>query len=323
MHSAENRDRVPASTRLYPACRPFDDRMLEVSGGHRIHVEQCGNPAGKPVVVLHGGPGGGASPNLRRFFDPTRYRVVLFDQRGCGRSEPHASVASNTTWDLVSDIEIIRKTFGIDRWIVFGGSWGATLGLIYAQSHPDRVRHLVLRGPFLFTEAELDWFYGGGAARFFPDQWRKFVGVLPERERGDVIGAFHRRLFSDDPAVQTRFAHAWSNWENALASMGAAGNAVPLSTGYALAFARLECHYFVNRGFLDGDGFILRNMSRIGHIPGTIVQGRFDMVCPPSAAFELHDAWPESRLHVVGDAGHSVTEPGIAARLVETMDRLR
>ena len=208
---------------LYPPIEPFDQRVMEVSGGHRIYVEQCGDPRGIPVIVLHGGPGGGCSPAMRRYFDPQCYRIVLFDQRGCGRSRPHASVEENTTWDLVADIERIREALGIDRWMVFGGSWGATLALIYAQTHPDRAAYLVLRGVFLMTRAELGWFYGGGAAQFFPDQWERFASLIPADERDDMIGAYHRRLFSGDPAMETRFALAWTAWENALASISHAG----------------------------------------------------------------------------------------------------
>ena len=304
---------------LFQPQRPFDARMLPVSGGHRIYVEQCGTPEATPVLVLHGGPGGGIHPTLRRFFDPGSFHVVLFDQRGCGRSQPHASVRNNTTWDLIDDIETIRTGLGIDRWIVFGGSWGATLGLLYAQRHPGRVRHLVLRGPFLSTQRELDWFYGGGAARFFPERWQRFIGVLPEAERDDVISGFHRGLFGPDARIRKRYAQAWALWENALASVKATEIAGPVSDAYAIAIARLENHYFTHGGFLDEDGQILRDMAAIRQLPGTIVQGRYDMICPPDSAFALHAAWPASTLSLVPNAGHSVTEPGIAARLLEVM----
>ena len=311
-----------AARHLYPACDPFDQRMLDVGDGHRIYVEQSGNPDGIPVVVLHGGPGGGCSPVMRRFFDPRFFRAILFDQRGCGRSRPHASVTDNTTWHLVRDIEHIRTTLEIDDWMVFGGSWGATLALIYAQTHPQVVRHLILRGVFLATRAELDWFYGGGAGRFWPEVWARFTDVIPEDERGDLIAAYHKRLFSGDLPVETAFAKSWSAWENALASMQTAGHAGESPGDYARAFARLENHYFINGAFLERDGQILDNMARIAHIPGDIVQGRYDMICPPKAAWDLARRWPEARLHVIRNAGHALSEPGISAELVRVMDTL-
>ena len=312
-----------AAQYLYPPAEPFDQRMMEVGDGHRIYVEQCGNPQGIPVVVLHGGPGGGCSPAMRRYFDPATYRVVLFDQRGCGRSRPHASTEANTTWHLVRDIEAIRAALGIDRWAVFGGSWGATLALIYAQTHPDRAAALILRGVFLMTRRELQWFYGGGAGRFFPELWARFAGMIPEEERDDLIAAYHRRLFSGDVMAETRFARAWTAWENALAAIGNDGPGGEGPADYARAFARLENHYFTNEGFLDQDGQILARADRLRGIPGHIVQGRYDMICPPEAAVKLHRAWPGSDLHMVARAGHALSEPGISAELVRIMDRLR
>jgi proline iminopeptidase len=308
---------------LYPPIDPFDQRMLDVGDGHRIYVEQCGNPAGVPVIVLHGGPGGGCSPAMRRYFDPTHYRIVLFDQRGCGRSKPHASVEANTTWHLVSDIERIRETLGIADWIVFGGSWGATLALIYAQSHPDRALHLVLRGVFLMTQKELDWFYGGGAGQFWPDVWERFIKGIPEDERDDLIGAYHRRLFSGDLTLETRYARSWASWENTLASIANDGPGGDSPSDYARAFARLENHYFINAGFLEEDGQILKNMPVLSNVPGTIVQGRYDMICPPISAHRLNQAWPRSELSLVPRAGHALSEPGISAQLVRTTDALR
>ena len=296
---------------------------MEVPGGHRIYVEECGNADGEPVVVLHGGPGGGCSPGMRRFFDPQHYRVVLFDQRGCGRSIPNASVDNNTTWDLIADIERIREELGIDRWAVFGGSWGAALGLLYAQTHPERVTALVLRGVFTMTQAELDWFYAGGAAQFWPVQWHTFSTMVPEEERDDLIAAYHKRLFGDDLAEQTRFARVWAGWESALAVLdGSARRGAP-GGDYARAFARLENHYFLNRGFLEEDGQIMRDVHRLADIPGFIVQGRYDMVCPPHTAIALHEAWPRSELRMVEVAGHALSEPGIATELVGFMDRWR
>jgi len=315
-------DQKRAVQYLYPPTDPYDQRMLDVGQGHRVYVEQCGNPAGLPVVVLHGGPGGGCSPSMRRYFDPEFYRIILFDQRGCGRSRPHASVMNNTTWHLVDDIEMIRRTLEIDAWIVFGGSWGATLALIYAQAHPARVRNLVLRGVFLMTQRELDWFYGGGAGRFWPEVWSRFEALIPEDERGDLIGAYHRRLFSGDMPTETRFARAWSSWENALASIHSTGMGGEAPGDYARAFARLENHYFTNAGFLEFDGQILAHAGRIKHIPGTIVQGRYDMICPPESAHALSKAWPAADLKLIRNAGHALSEPGISAELVRTMDRI-
>lgn len=308
---------------LYPAIDPFDQRVIEVGDGHRVFVEQCGNPQGVPVLVLHGGPGGGCSPAMRRYFDPAVYRVVLFDQRGCGRSRPHASVEANTTWHLVQDIETIRQTLGIDRFILFGGSWGATLALVYAITLPDRVVNMVLRGVFLMTQSELDWFYGGGAGVFYPDLWQRFLAPIPPDERADLMGAYHRRLFSGNLLEENRAARAWANWENALASVHTDAMFGEGPAEYSRAFARLENHYFVNGGFLDGDGWILRNLPRIAHIPATIVQGRFDMICPPTSAWKLVQGLPHARLHMVPLAGHALSEPGISEALVQATDHLR
>ncbi len=307
---------------LYPPIEPFDRRMLDVGDGHQIYVEQSGNMEGRPVVVLHGGPGGGCSPAMRRYFDPKTYRIILFDQRGCGRSKPHASVEENTTWHLIRDIEQIRETLGIERWIVFGGSWGATLSLLYAQTHPDRATHLVLRGVFTMTKAELDWFYGGGAGRFWPETWAAFEELIPKDEREDLIAAYHRRLFSGDRVQEARFGKAWSAWENALATVGSTGRGGDSPADYARAFARLENHYFINAGFLEVDGQIYRDMDRIGHIPGTIVQGRYDMICPPDSAYRLAENWEKADLKMIPMAGHALSEPGISAELVRVMDRL-
>lgn len=319
-------DRIPGQKRavqyLYPPIEPFDQRIMEVEGGHRIYMEQSGKPDGIPVIVLHGGPGGGCSPAMRRYFDPDIYRVILFDQRGCGRSRPHASIEANTTWHLVSDIETIREALDIPKFIVFGGSWGATLALIYAISHPDRVRHLVLRGVFMMTKSELDWFYAGGAGQFWPEPWARFRDIIPEAERGDLIAAYHKRLFSGDTTEETRFAQAWSGWENALASVYSSGQGGEAPGDYARAFARLENHYFVNRGFLDGDGWILKNIDTMSHIPGSIVQGRYDMICPPRCAWELARAWPSADLRMIRNAGHALSEPGISGELVRIMDEL-
>ena len=308
---------------LYPPVEPFDRQMMDVGDGHKIYVEQSGNRNGIPVIVLHGGPGGGCSPAMRRYFDPKVFRIVLFDQRGCGRSKPHASVEANTTWHLVADIERIRESFGIDRWIVFGGSWGATLSLIYAQAHPDRVSNLVLRGVFMMTQAELDWFYGGGAGHFWPETWERFQELIPEDERDDMIAAYHKRLFADDSATQTIYAKAWSAWENAVATVHSSGTGGDSPAEYARAFARLENHYFTHAGFLEYDGQILDQMDKIAHIPGVIVQGRYDMICPPRTAHRLAQVWGENAdLRMIPVAGHALSEPGISAELVGVMDRL-
>lgn len=312
-----------ATDYLYPPIDPFDQRSLDMGDGHRIYVEQCGRPDGVPVLVLHGGPGGGCSPAMRRYFDPDVYRVVLFDQRGCGRSQPHAGVSDNTTWHLISDIERIRQTLDIDRFILFGGSWGATLALVYAISHPERVMHMVMRGVFLMTRAELDWFYGGGAGAFYPELWNRFVSAIPEAERGDLITAYHRRLFSGNMVEEMRFGRLWANWENALASVHYDGPLGEAPGDYARAFSRLENHYFMNGGFLEADGWILREKHRIRHLPATIVQGRLDMICPPLAAHRLAQDWPLCRLRMVPLAGHALSEPGISEGLVLAMNALR
>lgn len=312
-----------AAEYLYPPVDPFDQRVLDVGDGHRIYVEQCGRPDGVPVFVFHGGPGGGCSPAMRRYFDPAVYRVILFDQRGCGRSRPHASVEANTTWHLVADIEAIRTALGIDRFIAFGGSWGATLALVYAITHPERVRHLVLRGVFLSTRAELDWFYGGGAGAFYPELWARFVEPVPEAERDDLIEAYHRRLFSGNLLEETKAARVWAAWENALASVQSAGMFGESPADYARAFARLENHYFVNAGFLDSDGWIMSNRHRIEHIGAVIVQGRYDMICPPVSAHGLASGWAKADLRIIPMAGHALSEPGISEALVAAMDTLR
>ncbi|MBS9717617.1 prolyl aminopeptidase [Pseudohalocynthiibacter aestuariivivens] len=311
-----------AATLLFPSVEPYARQTLDVGDGHHVYVEECGNPNGLPVVVLHGGPGGGCSPVMRRFFDPKVYRIVLFDQRGCGRSTPHASVENNTTWHLVADIERIREILGISDWVVFGGSWGATLALVYAQAHPNRVRHLVLRGVFLATQAELDWFYGGGVGRFWPDLWAEFSGLIPEDEQRDMIAAYNKRLFCGDPATEIKYARAWTAWENALASITNNGAASQSPPDYAHAFARLENHYFMNRAFLQTDGQILRDMGKIADIPGKIVQGRYDMICPPTAAWELSKRWPKADLNLVSLSGHALSEAGISAALIEIMNEI-
>lgn len=308
---------------LYPPIEPFDRRMLKVGDGHVLYVEQSGHPQGRPVVVCHGGPGSGCSPMMRRFFDPTHYRVILFDQRGCGLSRPHACTGANTTWDLIADMEKIRAGLEADDWMVFGGSWGATLALLYAQSHPDRAAALILRGVFLATQEELNWFYGGGAGRFYPDLWANFRCPIPDDERHDLIAAYHKRLFSGDHGIETRYGRHWAMWENALASIEFDGPPAETPPDYMRAFSRLENHYFTNGAFLEVDGQILRDRHKIEHIPATIIQGRLDMICPPISAWRLADGWERARLRMVPAAGHALSEPGIASGLVRAMDELR
>jgi proline iminopeptidase len=310
-------------TWLYPPIEPFRIHRLRVSDLHELHVEESGNPDGKPVVFLHGGPGGGTGPKHRRFFDPRKYRIILFDQRGCGQSAPYAEVRENTTWDLVADIERIRHHLGVDRWQVFGGSWGSTLALAYAQKHPERVTELVLRGIFLLRKWELDWFYQEGASRLFPEPFADFRNAIPEAERGDLAAAYAKRLFSDDPAVNLPAARAWSTWEGSVSKL-LPDEAFAASYGQdatTLAFARIECHYFVHKGWLESEDQLLRDAPGLSAIPGTIVQGRYDCVCPPQNAWDLHKAWPGSELVMVPDAGHSATEWNISKALVAATDR--
>lgn len=302
---------------LYPDIEPYHAFRLAVDAPHDIYVEECGNRNGIPAVFLHGGPGGGCSPMHRRFFDPDAYRIVLFDQRGCGRSSPHAELRGNDTWALVADMERIRETLGIERWLVFGGSWGSTLALAYAQKFPERTLGLILRGIFLCRPRDIDWFYQSGADRIYPDYWQDYLAPIPETERGDLVQAYHRRLTGSDPAERERCAIAWSVWEGRCATLHADPS---LEEHYrdpqvALAFAGIENHYFVNGAFFAEDQ-LLRDAHRLADIPGVIVHGRYDVVCPVEQAFDLHRAWPRSRLLVVPDAAHAVTEPGITAALL-------
>jgi proline iminopeptidase len=306
---------------LYPEIEPYDHGMLDVGDGHRVYWELCGNPKGKPVVFLHGGPGGGFSPMQRRLFDPEKYRILLFDQRGCGRSTPYASLEANTTWHLVADIERLREMIGVDKWMVFGGSWGSTLALAYAQTHPERATELVLRGIFTLRREELLWYYQEGASWLFPEKWERFLAPIPAEERGDLMAAYRKRLTDPDPAVQREAARAWSLWE---------GETITLLPNqdftdqfgdehYAIAFARIENHYFVNDGFME-EGQLIRDAHKLRNIPGVIIQGRYDAATPPKTAWDLHKAWPEAKFIMVPDAGHAVTEPGITHHLIETTD---
>lgn len=308
---------------LYPAIEPYDSFELQVSELHTIHVEQCGNPAGKPAVFLHGGPGGGIEPIYRRYFDPARYRLVLFDQRGCGQSRPFAELRENTTWDLVADIEKIRSKLGIEKWLIFGGSWGSALALAYAETHPERCSELVLRGIFMLRQQELQWFYQQGASRLFPEAFEQYSSAIPPAERGDLIAAFYKRLTSEDRATRLAAARAWSVWEGSTSKLLPKQDLIHRfgEDDFAEAFARIECHYFVNRGWFEREDQLLRDAERIRRIPGVIVHGRYDVICPIENAYDLHRVWPEADYVVVPDAGHSMTEPGIAEKLIEYTDR--
>jgi len=310
-------------TELFPETKPYKTGVLEVSKLHTIYYEECGNPDGKPLVFLHGGPGGGIDPVYRRYFDPKNWRVVLHDHRGCGKSTPFSELRENTTWDLVADIEKLRTHLGIDRWVVFGGSWGSTLSLAYAETHPERCKALVLRGIFLLRRSELQWFYQEGASHLFPDAWEHYLAPIPPRERGDLMKAYYRRLTSPDRRVRLRAARAWAIWEGSTSKLRPDAALIRKFGGktFADAFARIEAHYFVNGGFLDPDDQLLRNVRRIRHIPGVIVQGRYDVVCPIRSAWDLHRAWPEAKLVIVPDAGHSMTEPGTRSALIEETAR--
>ncbi|HEX5339388.1 MAG TPA: prolyl aminopeptidase [Gammaproteobacteria bacterium] len=306
---------------FYPPLEPYATRTLAVEAPHVLYVEECGNPLGLPVVFVHGGPGGGCTAENRRFFDPARYRIILFDQRGCGRSTPHAELEGNTTQALVADMEQLRKTLGIERWLVFGGSWGSTLALVYAETHPERVLALVLRGIFLVTPEELRWFYQDGIQHLFPDHFQDFVAPIPESERADLMRAYHRRLTGEDMALRRRAAEAWSLFEARCSTLLPSAAVVDhfSEPDVAMAIARIECHYFVNDCFLAPDQ-IIRDAARIRQIPGVIVQGRYDVVCPSFSAWRLHQAWPEAEFHMIADAGHASNEPGIRSALVDATD---
>lgn len=307
---------------LYPAIEATHTEMLKVSDLHSIYFEQSGAANGLPAVALHGGPGGGSSPEMRRFFDPKRYRVVMMDQRGCGRSTPHAELRENTTWDLVADIERVRAKLGIEKWLVFGGSWGSTLALAYAAKHPERVAGLVLRGIFTLRKSEIDWFYQNGASQVFPDAFARYAAAIPEEERGDFLAAFHKRLTSDNWDTRLKAARAWARWEGETISIAGPG-ALPSRFNedrFVEAFARIENHYFVNNGFFDHDGWLLDQAAHLRHIPCRIAQGRYDMCTPMTTAWELKQRWPEADLEIIHDAGHSSLEPGIVDALIRATD---
>lgn len=311
----------------YPEVEPYQTGRLAVGDGHELYWEVSGNPKGKPVVFLHGGPGGGTDAKQRRFFDPAAYKIVLFDQRGCGKSTPFASLEKNTTWDLVADVEKLRVHLGIERWQVFGGSWGSTLALAYAQTHPSRVTELVLRGIFLLRKWEIDWFYQDGASHLFPDAWEAYLKPIPEAERRDLLSAYYRRLTDSNAAVRSEAAKAWSLWEGRTSYL-LPNDGYIAKTGddvFAEAFARIECHYFTHGGWLEGDRALLAkpNVDRMRHIPCVIVQGRYDVVCPMESAWALHRVWPEAELKIVADAGHAAHEPGNVHELIVATDKFR
>jgi proline iminopeptidase len=318
---------VVRATRLdgeyYPEIQPYKTGFLDVTDGHKIYFEESGNPQGKPVVFLHGGPGGGTSPSYRQFFNPDAYRIIIFDQRGCGKSLPFASLEHNTTWDLVADIEALREHCQVEKWMVFGGSWGSTLALAYSEAHPDRVTELVLRGIFMGRKHELEWFYQSGASFVFPEYWQDYFNHIPAAERGDMIKAYYKRLTSDDKDVRLAAAKVWSVWEGCSSKLHIDKDLMARNAGddFATAFARIECHYFVNGCFFRTDAQLLEEVGRIRHIPCTIVQGRYDMVCPATSAHDLHQAFPEAELTIIADAGHSMSEPGIKRALLDACDK--
>ncbi len=307
---------------LYPPIEPFDKGFIQVSDLHKVYYEQAGNPKGKKALFLHGGPGGGLDADYRRYFDPQKYHVILFDQRGSGQSTPHAELRENTTWDLVADAEKIREKLGIDKWLVFGGSWGSTLALAYAETHPERVTELVLRGIFMLRRKELLWFYQEGASWLFPDAWEEYLKPIPEVERGDLMSAYYRRLTSDDPKVRSAAARAWALWEGGTSRLHVDPDYLTRfgEDKFAEAFARIEAHYFVHGGFFRTDTQLLDDVHKLAHIPTVIVQGRYDVVCPFASAWALHRALPGSKLTIVPDAGHSMKEPGILSALVQATD---
>jgi proline iminopeptidase len=306
---------------FYPQIEPYASGHLDVGDGHRVYWERCGTPGAKPAVFLHGGPGGGISPKQRRVFDPAKYDVLLFDQRGCGQSTPHAELEDNTTWHLVADIERLREMVGAHKWLVFGGSWGSTLGLAYAQAHPDRVSEIVLRGIFTIGRAEIEWYYQHGASLFFPDRWERFLAPIPQRERGDLLAAYRARLTADDPEVRLEAAKAWSVWEGSTITLlpDASLSTAFAKDEFAVAFARIENHYFVHGGWME-EGQLIRDAGRLKGIAGAIVQGRYDMATPPATAWALHRAWPEAEFHIIEGAGHAFSEPAILDRLIRATD---
>ncbi|ORX41916.1 peptidase S33, proline iminopeptidase 1 [Piromyces finnis] len=313
---------------LYPEIEAYDTGFLKVSNIHNIYYEQSGNPNGNPVIYVHGGPGGGTFPKDRRYFDPKTYRIILFDQRGCGNSTPAACLEQNTTWDLVSDIEKLRQHLNIDKWLVFGGSWGSTLSLAYSEKYPEHVKGLILRGIFLGRDSELNWLYQGGSAHLFPDYWEGYIEPIPENERDNFIVAYYKRLTSNNEEEKLKCAKAWTKWEEATSKLYIDEdqffiNKSEDSAKFAAAFARIECHYFINKCFFDSQNYLLENIEKIRNIPGIIIQGRYDCVCPATTAWDLHKKWPEAEFHIVPDCGHSVSEYGITKKIMEATNKFK
>jgi proline iminopeptidase len=304
---------------IYKAIDPFNTFYLSVSSLHTIFIEESGNPKGKPVIFLHGGPGGGIEPIYRQYFDPNVWRIIIFDQRGCGKSTPHAELKENTTWDLVDDIEKIRKTLNINSWVIFGGSWGSTLSLTYAITHPKRCKALILRGIFLLRKVEIDWFYQNGCSFIYPDEWENYISIIPKNKRDDLVKSYYEKLTSNNKSIRIKAATTWSKWEASTSKL--IQNKKSLhhfdNPEIAEAFARIECHYFINKGFFEYDGWILDNINKIENIPNVIIQGRYDVVCPMKSAWDLHTRWPKSNLVIIPNAGHSMLEKGIQEKLIE------
>jgi len=309
---------------LYPEIKPYNTFQLKVSNLHEIFVEESGNPKGRPVIFLHGGPGGGIEPIYRQYFNPEKWRIIIFDQRGCGKSFPHAELKENTTWDLVEDIEKIRKKLEIDTWTIFGGSWGSTLSLSYSIVHPERCDAIILRGIFMLRKKEIDWFYQGGCSFIYPDAWEKYLSPIPKDEQNNLVKAYYKRLTSKDKTVRINAARAWSIWEASTSKLIQTEKALHSfdNDDVAEAFARIECHYFINKGFFENEDWILNNVNKISDKPIEIVQGRYDVVCPMTSAWELHKKLPDASFHVIQDAGHSMLESGIQKKLIEITDKI-
>ena len=319
----KNEKKLENTYSLFQNILPYSNSYIKTKDGYRIYFEECGNPNGLPVLILHGGPGAGCNPNMRRYFDPKFYRIILFDQRGCGKSLPHASVYNNTTWHLIDDIENIRKKLNIKKFLIFGGSWGSTLGLIYSINFPEHVVGLILRGIFMMTKKELDWFYKkGGASLFWPEKWNAFVEMIPQIEHKNIIKAYNKRLFHKSKQIREKFSISWLNWENSLASMQNSHKINP-PINYALAFSRIENHYFYNKGFLESDDYIINNVKKFSNIPGIIIQGRYDMVCPPKSAYRLYSDWSKSELNLIDFSGHAMSEPKISQELVKATEKFK
>jgi proline iminopeptidase len=308
---------------LFPNIEPFNTFHLPVSDLHTIYVEESGNKNGKPVIFLHGGPGGGVDPKYRRYFNPDKWHIIMFDQRGCGKSTPFAELKENTTWDLVDDIEKIRNHLSVDRWVIYGGSWGSTLSLAYSQTYPDSCKALILRGIFLVRKKEIHWFYQEGASKIFPDNWQSFVAPIPIEKRNNLLEAYYNLLIGEDSSKKIEAAKAWSTWEGSTVRLIQDKDFIGdfSDEKFAEAFARIECHYFMNNAWFDSDNHLIENVDKIRHIPAVIVHGRYDVICPVENAWELHQAWPESELHIIPDAGHSIFEEGIKDKILEYTEK--